>query len=107
MASVPHLWARLFCDGPLNAETIVSLGPAFQWWPQGACAPLAAVHDPDNRQHHWHLNQHADLGRQCRPGVEAKQADRCRYRKFEEVAGTDQGGGAATQCCSPAIRFSR
>jgi hypothetical protein len=42
MASVPHPWAWLFCDGPPDAETTMSLGPAFQRMPQVPALDAAA-----------------------------------------------------------------
>ena len=68
---------------------------------------LARVHDLHHREHDGYLDQHADHGGKCGAGREAEQADGGGDREFEEVAGADQRRGAATQCCSPAARFSR
>ncbi len=48
--------------------------------------PLRAVHDPDDREHHRHFDQHADDRRQRRAGVEAEQADGGGDGQLEEVA---------------------
>ena len=50
-------------------------GAAFDRRPRFIPA-FGSVHDPDNRQHHWHLDQHADNRGECGAGLEAEQADR-------------------------------
>ena len=57
----------------------------------------AAVDDADDRQHHRHLDQHADDRGQRGTGLKAEQADRRGDRQLEEVAGADEGRGA----CDP------
>ena len=59
--------------------------------PSRSYQPLAAVHDPDDRQHHRHLDQHADDGGERGAGLEAEQADGGGDGELEEVAGADQG----------------
>jgi hypothetical protein len=51
---------------------------------------LRAVGEGDQRQHHRHLDQHADHGDQRRAGVQAEQPDGHRHRQLEEVRGADQ-----------------
>jgi len=40
---------------------------------------FALVDDPNDQQHHWHLDQYPDHGGQRRAGLEAEQADGGRY----------------------------
>src|SRR3546814_16882171 len=46
---------------------------------------FGAVHDPDDREHHRHFNQHPDNGGERRTRVKTEQADGGGNRQFEEI----------------------
>lgn len=56
-------------------------------------AAARGVGEGDQREHHRHLDQHADDGGERGAAAQPEQADRDRDRQFEEVRRADQGAG--------------
>ena len=74
----------------LPATTVWSYGPANATARLGRAKPaLGSQADPHQHQHHRHLDQHADHGRQGRAGGEAEEHDRGGDRHLEVVRGAD------------------
>ena len=84
---------RSRCSGPGRLSGPRRLLDVHRNLRAGLVPAARRLHQIDHRQHHRHLDQHADHGGQRRAGVEAEQADGGGDREFEEVAGADQRRG--------------
>lgn len=60
----------------------------------GFVPALRTVHDGDDREHDWHLDEDANDRGQRSARVEAEETDGRSDRQFEEVTRANQGGGA-------------
>src|SRR5476649_726394 len=57
------------------------------------------LHDSDDREHHRHLDQHADHRRKGSAGLKPEEADCRGDRELEEIARSNECGGSRDAPC--------